>query len=89
MEQDYCVHPGQIMSAILLSINKSPRWLANKTNTEYATIKNILEGKISVTPSIATAFEKATKFPAHSLLYQQEKFELFRSGVKKMMTNET
>lgn len=83
MDQDYCVQPGQIMSAILLSINKSPRWLAKKTNTEYATIKNILEGKISITPAIATAFEKATKFPAHSLLYQQEKFELFRSNVKK------
>ena len=83
MEQDYCIQPGQIMSAILLSINKSPRWLAKKTNTEYATIKNILEEKIGISSVIATAFEKTTKFPAHSLLYQQEKFELFRSNIKK------
>lgn len=73
MEQDYCVHPGQIMSAILLSINKSPRWLANKTNTEYATIINILEGGDKRHACNCNCFRKGNEVSCSQLIISARK----------------
>ena len=38
MEKDYCVHPGNIMRAVLMSINKSQKWLAKEMGRDPATI---------------------------------------------------
>lgn len=80
MEKDYCVHPGSIMRTVLMSINKSQKWLAKEMNVNKTVISSILAGKRSVTTLIAAAFEKATGYPADSLLYQQKKYELFQLG---------
>lgn len=80
MEKDYCVHPGNIMRAVLMSINKSQKWLAKEMNVNKTVVSSLLAGKRDVTTVIAAAFEKATGYPAESLLHQQTKYELFQLG---------
>lgn len=78
MEKDYCVHPGNIMRAVLMSINKPQKWLAKEMNVNKTVISSLLAGKRDVTTVIAAAFERATGYPAESLLHQQTKYELFQ-----------
>ena len=78
MEKDYCVHPGNIMRAVLMSINKSQKWLAKEMNVNKTVISSLLAGKRDITTAVAAAFEKATGYPAESLLHQQTKYELFQ-----------
>ena len=78
MEKDYCVHPGNIMRAVLMSINKSQKWLAKEMNVNKTIISNLFAGKRGVTTMVAAAFERATGYPAESLLMQQTKYELFQ-----------
>lgn len=80
MEKDYCVHPGNIMRVVLMSINKSQKWLAKEMNVNKTVVSSLLAGKRSVTTMVAAAFERATGYPAESLLYQQKKYELFQLG---------
>ena len=80
MEKDYCVHPGNIMQAVLMSINKSQKWLAKEMNVNKTVISSLLAGKRDITTAVAAAFEKATGYPAESLLHQQTKYELFQLG---------
>ena len=83
MEKDYCVHPGNIMRAVLMSINKSQKWLAKEMNVNKTVISSLLAGKMRVTTAVASAFEKATGYPTESLLQQQKKYELFQLGKEK------
>lgn len=78
MEKDYCVHPGKIMKAVLMSINKTQKWLAQEMNINKTVVCDLLAGKRSVSTSVALAFERATGYPAESLLLQQKKYELFQ-----------
>lgn len=78
MEKDYCVHPGRIMKAILMSINKTQKWLAEEMSVNKTVVCDLLAGKRSVSTNVALAFERATGYPAESLLLQQKKYELFQ-----------
>lgn len=84
MEKDYCVHPGNIMRAVLMSINKSQKWLAKEMNVNKTVVSSLLAGKKDVTTMVAAAFERATGYPAESLLHQQKKYELFQLGKEEV-----
>ena len=77
MEKNYCVHPGAFIKAILMSINKTQKWLANEMAVNKIIVSDLIRGKRNVTPNLAKSFEKATGFSAEALLQQQNKYDLF------------
>ena len=80
MNKNYRVHPGIVMKSILLSLDKNQKWLANEMNMNKTVISNILNGKRKVTKKIATAFEKATNYPAENLLKAQLDYDMYYSS---------
>ncbi len=79
MEKNYRVHPSVVMKSILMSIGKNQKWLADEMNMNKTVISNILNGKRKITKNIATAFEKATGYPAENLLKAQLEYDMFYS----------
>ena len=77
MKRDYCVHPGLFIKSVLMSINKTQKWLAAEMKVNKVIINDIIKGRRNVTPAIADAFQKATGMPAEMLLNQQNKYDLF------------
>ena len=77
MERNYCVHPGKVVKSILMSIDKTQKWLAIETGINKIVISNIIHGKRNVTTAFAHAFQQATGFSAETLLGQQNKYDLF------------
>lgn len=77
MEMNYCVHPGELMKTILLSMGKTQKWLSEETQLNKTVISDLIHGKRNVTPRIADSFERATGFSAQALLAQQNEYDLF------------
>ena len=89
MEKNYRVHPSVIMKSILMSIDKNQKWLANEMNMNKTVISNILNGKRKITKNIATAFEKATGYPAENLLKAQLEYEMYYSTIENKSIEKT
>jgi len=89
MNKNYRVHPGIVMKSILLSLDKNQKWLANEMNMNKTVISNILNGKRKVTKKIATAFEKATGYPANILLKAQIDYDLYYQIIKSDSVEKT
>ncbi|MBP5446325.1 MAG: helix-turn-helix domain-containing protein [Acholeplasmatales bacterium] len=79
MNKNYRVHPSEIMKSILLSLGKSQKWLSEEMSMNKTVISNILHGKRTITKKIAAAFEKATGYPAESLLKAQIDYDSYYS----------
>ena len=77
MERNYSVHPGEIIKMILLSMDKTQKWLAEQMNLNKTVVSDLIHGKRNVTTRIADAFERATGFSAKALLAQQNEYDLF------------
>ena len=78
MQKDYAVHPGKTIKYILTSMGKSQKWLSEQTRINKTIINELINGKRDVTPEIAEAFEKATSFPADTLINIQTEYNLFK-----------
>jgi len=89
MEKNYRVHPSVIMKSILMSIDKNQKWLACEMNMNKTVISNILNGKRKITKNIATAFEKATGYPAENLLKAQLEYEMYYSTIENKSIEKT
>lgn len=89
MEKNYRVHPSVIMKSILMSIDKNQKWLAAEMHMNKTVISNILNGKRKITKNIATAFEKATGYPAENLLKAQLEYEMYYSTIENKSIEKT
>ena len=77
MNQNYCVHPGKLISSILMSINKNKQWLANKIGIDVKRMEDILDGREVITQEIADSIESATGYKALYLLEQQKEYDKY------------
>ena len=83
MNKDYAVHPGTTIKYVLMSIGKNQKWLSEEMKMSKVVISELINQKRNVTPAIAIAFEKATSYPAETLIKLQAEYDLFQERIKE------
>ncbi len=68
-------HPGVILSEKLKEMRMGIKEFAIRTSKPEKTIFAVMNGKSSVTPDMALAFENVTKIPAHFWLDKQRAYD--------------
>ena len=70
-------HPGVTLSEKLEEMGMSTGEFAGHTGKSEITIKNVLNGKCSITPDLAVQFENVTQIPSHFWLNSQQNYDKF------------
>ncbi|MCD8296664.1 MAG: XRE family transcriptional regulator, partial [Prevotella sp.] len=76
-------HPGVTLSEKLKETRMGVKEFAIRTSKPEKTIFAVLNGKSSVTPDMAVAFENVTKIPAHFWLDKQRAYDEYVARKKR------
>lgn len=82
MDKNYAVHPGTIIKFILMSMNKTQKWLSDEIGMSKVIVSELINQKRNVSPAIALAIESATSYPALKLLQAQAEYDLYQERIK-------
>ena len=82
MDKNYAVHPGTIIKFILMSMNKTQKWLSDEIGMSKVIVSELINQKRNVSPAIALAIEDATSYPAIKLLKAQAEYDLCQERIK-------
>jgi len=72
----YPTHPGEVIKDEFESRGISQREFASKTGLSYSSLNELLNGKRSLTPTMALLLETSLNLPADSLMFMQTKYDM-------------